>query len=443
MWIELVKQVENHKPGAFLEVEDETVARAYIAAGMAKDGGDGPDVILLQRSIDAFRKELTGMVDGTARAVQEATTALSKRPTIHVGEQEADRTKGCGDFIKQVCRASDPRDLESMKTAQERLTKVYEVQRVMTEATGTAGGYTTPVIYESMILQEAAEEDVYIRGATNVPMGGREVEWPALDQYAVPTAGQSAMFGGVRVSRKGETVQRTASQIGLKKVKLVAQDMTAYFEFSRDLLQDSTATLDALVPKLGGQAIGWRCDWECLNGNGVGQFMGYLNSPATILVTRNSAGHIKYQDVFGMYCKLSPSARRKARWVCHPFAFLDILQLQDASGRFIFLPNIPAGQEGAISQPVGGRLLGLPLEFSEKAPAPGSTGDLMLFDPSKYLNGTRAGLEIGMSEHFKFDQDEIAIRLKLRNDGQPWLKAPMYLADGSGSNQVSAFVALQ
>ena len=312
----------------------------------------------------------------------------------------------------------------------------------MTESTGASLGYTTPVIYESMILKEAAEEQIFVSNARRVPLGARQVEWPVLNQYAAPAAGPASMFGGVQVYRKGEVTQRTQSNVTDKKVVLMAMDMTCMFSLSRDLIQDSTAALDSMVPSLGGESIGWRTDWECWQGTGTGQMLGVYNSPATILLNRNTSSHIKYQDVFGMYVRLLPRAQRDAAWYVHPFAMADIMGLQDPSGRFIYLPVYPGQTFGPIGAPVAGTLLGLPVITTEKMSPLGTSGDLALCAMSRYLYGERAGLEIGLSEHFYFDTDQLAIRLKLRNDGKPQLITPIYLADGSGSNQVSAFIVL-
>src|ERR1019366_2151908 len=105
MWIELIKDVGEFKAGKFIEVTDE-IGRSYVGAGLAKDGGDGPDVVLFQRSLEVFRTEMRGMVEGTAKAIQDATAAIKKTPNIRIdnGESEADKSKGLGDFVRNIVR---------------------------------------------------------------------------------------------------------------------------------------------------------------------------------------------------------------------------------------------------------------------------------------------------------------------------------------------------
>jgi HK97 family phage major capsid protein len=88
-----------------------------------------------------------------------------------------------------------------------------------------------------------------------------------------------------------------------------------------------------------------------------------------------------------------------------------------------------------------GTLLGLPIRFTEKVPALGTTGCLSLIDPTQYGTADRQGLEVGISEHFLFDTDQIAFRFKIRNDGQPLWLAPYTSADAAAT-KFSPFVQL-
>lgn len=441
MWIELLSPVGDMKPG-FHDVADEAVARAYIAANLAKDAGDGPDRIILQRSMEHLRTELSTFTRGVADEIRASASGLAagrRADVIEPGESEAEKTTGPGDFLRQVYYADGTRNRELAASAAERLEKVYKTKRGMTETTGTSGGYAIPVTYEAMVQAVEAEDAVIAPYAQQVPLGPGGSEWPVLDQYQVPTAGQSASFGGVKVYRKGEVTQRTASQPALKKIGLKPYDLTAYTEISRDLLADSSVPIDGLVTRLIGEAMGWRKDWECLNGSGVGQFLGIYNAPCTIQVTRNTGSHIKYIDITGMYKRMIAAGMKSACWVIHNFTIDELLQIQDGSGRYIFQPYA-APESSVLGAAPQFRMLGLPVYVTEKAPLLGSTGDLGLFDRKRYLIGNRSGLEVGLSEHFKFDTDQVAIRAKERGDGQPQLLKALTLADGSST--VSAFIVL-
>ena len=106
MWIELTSQVGEHKPGAFLDV-DEAQARAYIAAGLAKDAGDGPDKIILQRSMETLRGTLSEFTRGVAAEIQDCAKEFTRtaRPNyLETNQLEgAEReTRSPGDFLRSV-----------------------------------------------------------------------------------------------------------------------------------------------------------------------------------------------------------------------------------------------------------------------------------------------------------------------------------------------------
>lgn len=441
MWIELLSAVGDKKAGEFLDAAEPT-ARAYVTAGLAKDAGDGPDKIILERSLTAFRTELSTMTRKVAEDIQGVATEMKTRKfSIVPGEQQDDRTRGIGDFFRNVLIATDGKaDAEVRDKAHERLTKVYATQRGQAEGQGATGGYLTPAVYETMLLSEQAEDSVFTPYARVIPLAARTTYWPALDQYSAPTAGNSAIFGGVTVSRKGENTARTQTSAKFKNVALNAKDMTAFTKISRDLIYDSTVPIDGLVTTLMGGAINWTEEWECFNGTGGGKFLGIYNAPSTILVSRNTGSTIKAVDVFTMLSRLLPSSHKNARWLAHPYTMPYLQQLVDPAGHYIMLPYPVAGERAALGESPVFQLLGIPVLFTEKAGVPGSTNDLVLTDRSKYLVGRRGGVEVGTSTEFAFDTDEIAIRAKLRNDGAPQLIKPIYLADGS--NQVSSTVVL-
>lgn len=459
-WIEIIKDGTGHAIGALLEVH-ETLAKTYIEAGFAKDGGNGPNKALELVGLDTLQKAMKGYNEGAAEVFKAAAEDMRKSVkfhTIEAGESQADKSKSLGDFIKSIVAAAQVQDLEACQTAQDRLRKVYVstnratsgpigVRKGMEESTGTLGGFwTAPETYEKSILMEQVEDAAILPGVTTVPLTSRAHTWPALNQYQAPTKGNSAMLGGVTVSRSGEITQRSKTQPVPAKVKLEANDLVAFTQFSRDLMaDDATGTLTMMLTMLIGGAIGFRRDYEHIWGTGLGQPMGIMNSPALMTQTRNTTLIVKWTDFAKMLSRLTPQARKRAVVVAHPYHMETLLEMQDPAGHYIYIPNFPSNNRGQAQ--VGGNnntdILGnLPVIYSEKMAAPGTTGDFLLVDRKAILSGILGGLEFGLSEHFLFDTDQVALRCKIRDDAQPWVVAPFIIADGVGTNKVSPFQAL-
>ena len=184
-----------------------------------------------------------------------------------------------------------------------------------------------------------------------------------------------------------------------------------------------------------GKAIAWFEEYAFLQGNGVGKPQGILTAPATLSVNRQTGGLVQFQDVATMYSKMLPSSVNNCIWVHSPSVIPQLLQLKDGANRSIFISI----DQGAAKRP-NWSLLGLPTFVTEKVPALGTKGDLMLLDPSLYVIGDRMQIEIAASEHVNFLKNQMTWRVVERVDGQPWLEKPVTLQDAS--TQVSPFVVL-
>lgn len=494
-YILFTKDIGDYKAGDYSSVE-EPVAKQFIDMKIAEAAPDDP----IARTVAMSQRQVMASIQAEFQKQQEEQKANAKalavrerdfaRPRHIVSphswrdeESEVDKRRGPGDWFRCIMRTI----LSGDQDARAQLERPWEEggygcyrvngsgERNMVEGVGGLGGYTTPVIYESQVFDVAAEQSVLVSRAESRPLAARQVEWPALDQYKAPPAGQAAWFGGMQVFRKGEITQRTERDLGFKKVQMLANDLTAYTELSRDLVMDSTVPIDSYVVRMMGEAIGWREDWEAFNGSGVNQFLGILNSPAALSTTRHTVAQIAalvaanaafqcnpitFLDVFAMKVRMLLWARDPV-WFCHPYTYQNLLTLQDPTARFLFVPHTtsvgppPSMAGGGITYKPAGYLLGDPLFLTEKVPGPsastntttsvyGPLGELVYVDCKSYWVGRRSGLEVGLSEHFKFDTDQLAIRAKIRNDGRPGQLAPIYLGDplATGTKQVSGIVTL-
>jgi HK97 family phage major capsid protein len=136
-----------------------------------------------------------------------------------------------------------------------------------------------------------------------------------------------------------------------------------------------------------------------------------------------------------MQSKLLPSSWKNAVWLFSPSVVPELLQLKDGASRAIFI----SVDQGAAKTPTW-NLLGRPAIATEKIPALGTNGDLMLIDPNFYVIGDRMQVEIAASEHVNFLSNQMTWRVVERVDGQPWLDKAITLQDTT--TQVSPFVAL-
>jgi HK97 family phage major capsid protein len=201
------------------------------------------------------------------------------------------------------------------------------------------------------------------------------------------------------------------------------------------LLQDSVVGLEKFLMTLFGKAIAWFEEYAFLQGNGVGKPQGMLTANASIAYNRAGANQVQFADVAGMWSKLLPISWGKAIWTFSPSVVPQLLQLKDGANRAIFI-SIDQG----ITKSPNWSLLGRPAFPTEKVPALGTNGDLMLLDPSFYVIGDRMQIEIAASEHVNFLKNQMTWRVVERIDGQPWLDKPVTLQDAATT--VSPFVVL-
>jgi hypothetical protein len=230
-------------------------------------------------------------------------------------------------------------------------------------------------------------------------------------------------------------------------------DLTGFTDMSRDLLSDNYIAMDAMATRVFGRAFKWMEDYMGINGSGQGQPEGFLSSKAILGYDRGTASHIYYADLVNMQQLFHPACWAGGRWIAHITTLTELQAIQVSAGVYVYQPNAlisQAMQPSIIGQssysggekiyrPMG-TMLGWPVYFSEKVPTLGNTGDLSLVCPDQYGYARRAGLEVGLSEHFYFSTDRIAFRFKQRHDGKSLWRAPYTQADGT--QLVSPFVTL-
>jgi HK97 family phage major capsid protein len=426
MFIQLLKDFLGKKAGERLSVDD-AEGQSLVAAGVASPVKDDAFNELVARSMDsAVTAALHKFADAQRLARKHAVPAL-------FGENgEGDpKGKSFGDWLLGVAR-NDRGYLE--KHYGSRFTE-WSQKAALGESSGAAGGYTVPPEFYQGLMQVVAENTFIRPRAFVMPMAGATLQLPYLDITTVQSAGVSPFFAGVQMYWTAEAQTRTETEPAFKQMELKAYELSGYSVSSNVLLQDSVIGLEKFLMTLFAKAIAWFEEYAFLQGNGVGKPTGMLNAGAALSVTRAGANLVQFADVATMWSKLLPSSWNSAVWTFSPTVVPQLLQLKDGANRAIFI-SIDQG----ITKAPNWSLLGRPAFPTEKVPALGSTGDLMLLDPALYVIGDRMSVEVAASEHVNFLKNQMTWRVVERVDGQPWMEKPITLQDGS--TQVSPFVYL-
>jgi HK97 family phage major capsid protein len=382
-----------------------------------------------------------------------ASQAIEIGGQIEPGQTEEDKQHSLGDFLRCVGILADrqsPRDV--YERASDRLANQYRStyrewgktpaeKRDMYQSSGTTGGYLVPTVLYNNLMAAAAEQSIVRQNATVIPMGADTVEIPLLNQTTAPTAGNSAFFGGITAAWSAEAASITEVQPTFRQAKLTAHELTGYTEVSRTLIQNSAISVDALLNGLFGGAVAWYEDYAFLRGDGIGKPLGILGAPAMLDsgTARGSATAITLANAAQVYAKMLSTSRGSGVWVVSQGAVAAFLQMAGVANGVILPAGFLAGT-GATNAPAMS-LMGRPVYFTEKLPTLNTAGDFIFADFKQYLVGDRNALEIAVSEHFKFQNNQIAYRFVHRVGGLPWLNSYITLQDTSTT--VSPFVYLK
>jgi len=179
-------------------------------------------------------------------------------------------------------------------------------------------------------------------------------------------------------------------------------------------------------------------DDAILNGTGVGQPLGIMNSACLVTVTRNTANEVNSEDIVGMWARcISPSS---ATWLCNADVFPQLLQMglpvSTAGGMLTYMP--PTGLSG---QPFGTLLED---QSCKRNNARRSAPRVILFWQISRMDTfwpIKERRNLPQASIFDSSMMKPASGQFTAVDGQPILNAPIVPFKGS-TNTISHFVAL-
>lgn len=417
-------------------------AALFAKAKAAVEGGAAEELEHVQAMIaEAQAKkqkamQLQSISDGLADVAMRIESG-QKADEAKQARKDPTQFKDFGEFLHAAWWALHP---ENRKGADGRLQRFRDLDeekstKQMSEGVGAEGGFLVPLEQMSEMLAVDPEMDIVQSRATVIRMRRRQVAIPVLDQTGT-TANAPHWFGGFTFYWGEEGAEKTHTEAKFRQIRLTANKLYGYTYASDELVDDSAVSLsDFMGGPLGfAGGVRWMRDYAFLRGTGNGMPLGVVNAGATINVPATGSppdpGSL-YGDLVDMLENFLPSGR--GMWVINQRHMSDLLEMSGPSSNPSYLwGNAAAG--------VPTTLLGLPVKFTEKLPAPGSNGSILLADFRYYLVGDRQAATIESTKYDRWKYDQTSWRVVDRCDGQPWLSAPLTLADGTA--QVSPFVIL-
>ena len=296
------------------------------------------------------------------------------------------------------------------------------------------GGFLVPTGFSPDFLQLQPEDDPISSRVTNIPMTSPRVEIPAR----VDKNHTQSVSGGLIVTRRSETQSQNASRMGMEKVVMAAYSLFGLAYATEEILTDSPISFVKILEAGFRDQFTYRLTDERLNGTGVGEFEGIMNSPAMIQIAKDqnqAAGTITSDNVIAMRSQCWHYDR--AIWMAN----------HDGLPQLIALAILTAGANYPISiyhpslqDDRPDMLLGRPIVYTEYCQSCGTAGNLVLANWAEYLEGTYEQIQSAASIHVRFVNHERTFKFWLRNAGKCWWRSP--LTPKNSTKKLSPFVTL-
>lgn len=389
-----------------------------------------------QRILDQHRRAAEQIDKPSQPVAKASSTRISYVPNV-----ERERTHGfrnMGEFLMAVHRSSGRPGMPVQ--VDERIRNAPTTAG--NEGAGPDGGFAVPPAFLAGIDNLIQAED---------SLWGRTTMYSTSSNNIMLTVNAKTPWdtsGGILAYWDGELDQLTQSKPALERRYLELNKMTCLVPVSNELLRDASM-MSTFVPQEMARKMVFKLNLAVVQGNGVSQPLGILNSPALISVAKEGsqvADTLVANNVIKMWSRCYAPSRASAVWLANqdiePQLYKMSLPGTDNTGAAV------TGWGMGIYQPAGGfsqspysTLFGRPIIFTQACETLGDLGDIILADLSEYMTiAASSGPQFATSMHLYFDYDAEAFRATWRVAGQPKWGAAMSARDGSAT--YSPFVAL-
>ncbi len=351
--------------------------------------------------------------------------------------------KTLGEQLQAVIKA----EVSNGRGPDERLFQVRAAAGA-SEAVPSDGGFLVQPEFSRQIIERMYEVgDIYNR-CLEIPVGTNTFKFAQFDETSRATGSR---LGGIQIYLENEAgnllpnslqSSNTSQKPTFNLTELTTNKITGLMYLTDELGFDSNA-FDTWATYAFSQELMFTLENLIVTGTGAGQPLGVLNSPALAVAakqTGQATQTVVSQNINTMLAAFWARSYNSAGsvWLYNQALLPQLSTLSTLVGN--------AGSESklwqwATSSDEYDRLAGFPALMCEYCPVPGTPGDIILCDFSRYVIAMREKMRAEMSIHVKFISDQQAFRFIMRVSGQPIDRAPV--TPLNGNIPTSPFVALQ
>jgi HK97 family phage major capsid protein len=390
-------------------------------------------------------KEVRKIADSMADA-ERMTNELSKpvnepisKPLVDTmtqkKQEDRDKFGSFGEQMAAIMRAGMPGGRPDPRLFNTRATGLGE-------SIPSDGGFLVQQDFSTELLQQVWETGKLASLCRKITVSGN-ANSIKINGFDETSRANGSRQGGVRGYWLDEAGTKTASKPAFRKIELNLNKLIGLCYATDELLDDAGA-LEGILRNAFVSEFGFMLDDAIINGLGVGQPLGILNSGSLVTQTKETgqAGStIVAENVINMWSRIFASSRPNAVWLINQNLEPQLHTMSIAVGTGGIPIYMPAGGLSGLGYST---LFGRPVMAIEQCQSIGTLGDIYLGDfKNGYIIAEKGGMKADMSIHVQFIYDESVFRYVLRLDGQPILAQEVTPYKGGSSYTQSHFITLQ
>lgn len=340
--------------------------------------------------------------------------------------------KSFGEFVKDGLSGGSEFRAKHVKHFE----SVQKAIQGMSITEGASAGVTVMPEFSNKIFDRVYENDLWGR-TDNYTVSGNNMTFLANAETSRATGSRHGGMQGYWL-QEGGTITKSKPSMREISLKLVKLGVVVYL--TQELIDDTGIALEQYVARKAAEEFNFMIGDSLVNGTGVGQPLGFLNSPALVSIakeTGQAAASLLSENIVKMYSRFYAPNLGSATWFHN----------QDIAPQ-LYLMTLPIGAGGVVTyMPPGGlsgspyaTLMGRPMQPTEFNATLGTQGDITLADMGQILSISKGGVVQAVSMHVEFLTDQMALRFVMRLNARPWDIAP--ITPYKGSNTQSCFLTL-